>query len=123
MPKILIVDDDKNMVFLLTKLLQMDGFQVINEARPAEVLNVIRREKPSVVLMDVHLAEGNGLEVLMAIRSDPEIGKTPVVMASGEDVAYKGQQGGANGFILKPYTPDALNAVLKKAMGGATHGA
>lgn len=118
MPKILIVDDDKNMVFLLTKLLQMDGFQVINEARPAEVLNVIRREKPSVVLMDVHLAEGNGLEILMKIRSDPDIGKTPVVMASGEDVAYKGQQGGANGFILKPYTPEALNVVLKKAMGG-----
>ncbi|MBI5054786.1 MAG: response regulator [Chloroflexi bacterium] len=122
MTKVLIVDDDKNMVFLLTKLLQMDGYQVVSEARPAEVLNTIRREKPNVVLMDVHLADGNGLEILMRIRSDAEIGKTPVVIASGEDVAYKGQQGGADGFILKPYPPDALNTVLKKAMGGATHG-
>lgn len=118
MTKVLIVDDDKSMVRLLTTLLQLDGFQPINESRPDEVLNTIRREKPNVVLMDVHLAGGNGIEILMSIRSDVEIKTTPVVIASGEDVAYKCQQAGANGFILKPYTPEVLNAALKKAAGG-----
>ncbi|MEK7328375.1 MAG: response regulator [Chloroflexota bacterium] len=117
MPKVLIVDDDRSMVTLLTTLLQLDGFEVIHEARGAEVLNAIRAQKPDVVLMDVHLSDADGLEILGKIRADAAIGKMPAVIASGEDVRYKCEQAGANDFILKPYSPDHLTETLKKAIG------
>lgn len=116
MSKVMIVDDDRNMVKLLQTLLQLDGFVVAHEARASEVLNAIRREKPDVVLMDRNLAGADGLQLVAQIRADAEIGKTPVVIASGEDVSYQGKAAGANDFILKPYSPDQLAAVLKKAL-------
>ena len=116
MSKVLIVDDDRSMVSLLKTLLQLDGFDVAFEARAVDVLNAVRREKPDVVLMDVHLADADGLEILANIRADSELAKTRVILASGEDVSYQGQKAGANDFILKPYTPDQLAAVLKKVL-------
>ena len=116
MSKVLIVDDDRSMVSLLTTLLQLDGFEVAFEARAAEVPNAVRREKPDVVLMDVHLADADGLEILANLRADSELAKTRVILASGEDVSYQAQQARANDFILKPYTPDQLAAALKKVL-------
>ena len=114
MPKVLIVDDDRSMVKLLTTLLRLDGFQVIHEARGAEVLNIIRAQKPDAVLMDVHLSDADGIDLLNQIRADVAIGKTPVIIASGEDVRYQCEEAGANGFILKPYAPDQLTEALKR---------
>jgi len=109
----MIVDDDRNMVKLLQTLLQLDGFTVAHEARSTEVLNAIRREKPDVVLMDKNLADADGLQILARVRADAEIGKTPVVIASGEDVGYQSKTAGADDFILKPYSPDQLSQILK----------
>jgi len=103
------------MVKLLTTLLQLDGFQVIHEARGAEVLKIIRAQKPDAVLMDVHLTDADGIELLSQIRADAGIGKTPVIIASGEDVRYQCEAAGANDFILKPYSPDQLTDALKRA--------
>ncbi|MBI3241731.1 MAG: response regulator [Chloroflexi bacterium] len=116
MPKILIVDDDRSMVKLLTTLLQLDGFQVIHEARGAEVLGIIRAQRPDAVLMDVHLSDADGIDLLRQVRADAAIGGTPIIIASGEDVRYQCEEAGANGFILKPYSPDQLTEALKKAI-------
>lgn len=112
----MIVDDDRNMVKLLQTLLQLDGFAVAHEARSGEILNAIRREKPDVVLMDRNLADADGLQIVAQIRADAGIGKTPIVIASGEDVSYQSQAAGANDFILKPYSPDQLSDVLKRVL-------
>ena len=112
----MLVDDDRSMVKLLQTLLMLDGFDVAHEARGAEVLNTIRREHPDVVMMDKNLAGADGLELLAQIRADAELGATRVIIASGEDVAYQCEQLGANDFILKPYTPDQLSAMLKKVL-------
>lgn len=116
MAKVLVVDDDQSMVGLLTTLLQLDGFAVAHEARSGEVLNAVRREKPDVVLMDVHLGGADGLQILRQIRADALVSKTPVILASGEDVSQQGQKAGADDFILKPYSPDQLAAALKKVL-------
>ena len=112
----MIVDDDRSMVKLLQTLLMFDGFDVAHEARGAEVLNAIRREHPDVVLMDKNLAGADGLELLAQIRADAELGSTRVIIASGEDVTYQCEKLGANDFILKPYSPDQLSAMLKKVL-------
>ena len=109
----MIVDDDRSMVTLLQTLLTLDGFTVTHESRASEIIKAIRGEKPDVVLMDKNLAGADGLELLGQIRSDAELSRVPVVIASGEDVEYKCKQAGANDFILKPYSPDQLSSVLK----------
>lgn len=116
MPKVMIVDDDRNMVKLLQTLLSLDGFTVAHEARAAYILEAIRQERPDVVLMDKNLAGADGLEILEQIRSDTELKSVPVVIASGEDVGYRCKKAGANDFILKPYAPDYLSDTLKKVL-------
>jgi DNA-binding response OmpR family regulator len=112
--KVLIVDDDHNMVKLLTTLLTLDGFEVISEARAARVLPTIYDEKPDIVLMDVHLHDADGLEILGRIRAEAGIASTPVIIASGRDVSEECKRAGANDFILKPYSPDQLTEALRK---------
>jgi DNA-binding response OmpR family regulator len=112
----MIVDDDRSMVRLLQTLLTLDGFTVVHESRAAEILNAIRNEKPDVVMMDKNLSGADGLELLKQIRADAELNALPVVIASGEDVAYRCRELGASDFILKPYSPDDLTKILKKVI-------
>lgn len=112
----MIVDDDRSMVRLLQTLLTLDGFLVVHESRGSEILNAIRAEKPDVVMMDKNLGGADGLELLKQIRADVDLHQLPVVIASGEDVAYKCRELGANDFVLKPYSPDELTKILKKVI-------
>ncbi|MBI3761216.1 MAG: response regulator [Chloroflexi bacterium] len=116
MPKVLIVDDDRTMVTLLRTLLELDGFKVANVAHGAMVLPASRSEKPDVVLMDVHLADADGLEILRHIRADAELAKLRVVISSGLDMSLECEKAGGNAFILKPYPPDQLASTLKKVL-------
>jgi len=115
-PKVMIVDDDRNMVKLLQTLLSLDGFAVTHEARAGYIIEAIRLERPDVVLMDKNLADADGLEILKQIRADTELQSMPVIIASGEDVGYRCKKAGANEFILKPYSPDYLTDTLKKVL-------
>lgn len=116
MPKVLIVDDDGTMVSLLRTLLQLDGFEVAHVHAGRQVLDKARADRPDVVLMDVHLADADGLEVLEEIRHSGDLAHLPVVMSSGMDLEDRCQALGANEFILKPYPPQELATVLRKAM-------
>ncbi len=69
MAKIILAEDDQTMVNLLTTLLQMDGFEVIAVDADEDVPAAVERDRPDVLLLDVHLSNQNGLDVLEAIRS------------------------------------------------------
>lgn len=114
MPKIFLVEDDAMMLSLLTTLLAMEGFEVA-ALPPGEmdVLAEIRRQQPDIVLLDVKLAQQNGLDVMRAIRRDPELTNLRVVMTSGFNLAQECLASGANDFLLKPYMPDDLITMLK----------
>jgi CheY-like chemotaxis protein len=113
-PKVMIVDDDRNMVKLLQTLLSLDGYTVTHEARAGYILNAIRNDRPDIVMMDKNLADADGLEILKQIRADDELKTVPVIIASGEDVGYRCKQAGANDFLLKPYSPEQLTQAIKK---------
>ncbi|MGQ9832512.1 MAG: response regulator [Candidatus Villigracilaceae bacterium] len=114
MPKIFLVEDDAMMLSLLTTLLSMEGFDV-SALQPGEidVLGGIRRERPDIVLLDVKLAQQNGLDVMRAIRRDPELTNLRVIMTSGLNIAQECLASGANDFLLKPYMPDDLITMIK----------
>ena len=111
MPKVMLVDDDVTILSLLQTLLELEGFQVLQlngEGKPDEILGVFHREKPDLVLLDVHLHHISGFDLLHLIRQDEELDSVRILMSSGMELSSKCTQEGADGFILKPYMPDEL---------------
>jgi DNA-binding response OmpR family regulator len=118
-PKILIVDDDRATSTLLRTLFQIEGYEGLICPRPDDVLDQVKRERPDLILMDVHLAEIDSINILAAIRADKTIGAVPVLMTSGMDVAEKCLNAGASAFILKPFKPSDLLDTIKRQLVAA----
>jgi len=110
MKKVLLVEDDATMLGLLNMLLEMEGFSVVRmmEGDSEKLLDTIRQERPALVLMDVHLRQVNGFDLLRRIKDEADTKEVKVLMSSGIDFQTECEQAGADGFILKPYMPDAL---------------
>jgi CheY-like chemotaxis protein len=119
MPKIVVIEDDATMLALLKTLMEMEGYQVaaIDGLLDLEtLLAMIRLEMPDLVLMDVHLRNTNGFELMQAVRKDDQMKKLVVLMSSGMEVGEQCRQAGADGFMLKPYMPDDLLVRIRQAL-------
>ncbi len=119
MTKIMLIEDDYTMLSLLITFLEVEGYEVVqvnsgeNAYKTENVLSILRRESPSLALMDVNLKYANGLELLRSVRDAPDLNEVKVLMSSGMDFTYQSMQDGADGFILKPYMPDELKARIQ----------
>jgi two-component system cell cycle response regulator DivK len=112
--KILIADDDRATSTLLRTLFEIEGYAGVICPKPEEVLDVTRREKPNLLLMDVHLASVDSITILKQLRLDAELKATPVIMISGMDLQDKCLQAGASAFVMKPFRPtDLLNEIRR----------
>ncbi|NWG34973.1 MAG: response regulator [Chloroflexi bacterium] len=114
MSKILLAEDDRTMVSLLTTLLHMEGFEVVALDLDDDVSAAVAREHPDSLLMDVHLGGQNGMEIVKNIRQDPANRNINIVMTSGLNMKEECLKRGANHFLLKPFMPDDLLKLLKK---------
>ncbi len=112
----MIVDDDRTITGLLQMLLELDGFSVNVVARGDRVIPEAQTCKPDVILMDVHLADADGLELLRLLRQDEALKNLPVIMTSGMDLEEQCQAAGADHFLLKPYPPDQLAQLLQRVL-------
>lgn len=116
-PKILIVDDNYLMRTLLRGILRSEDCLVIGEAKNGVIaLDFIEKTKPDVVFLDVVMPEMDGLETLQNIKRDnPEI---IVVMITGnpsKENVQESIQGGASGFIIKPFNSAKVLETLHRA--------
>lgn len=114
MAKILLAEDDDTMVGLLTTLLRMDGYDVRALDADEDVAAVVKRDCPDALLLDLHLAGQNGLDVLDSIRQSDRKHRIRVIMISGLNVRDESLRHGADDFLLKPFMPDDLMKVLRK---------
>ena len=113
MPKILLAEDDRTMVSLLKTLLKMEGFEVVALDVNADVPAAVEFENPDTLLMDVHLGQQSGMDIVQAIRRNPALANVRIVMTSGMNVKEECLSRGANHFLLKPFMPEDLLKVLK----------
>jgi CheY-like chemotaxis protein len=113
MAKVLLAEDDATMVSLLRTLLQMEGFDVLTLDVDSNVLEVVKQERPDVLLMDVHLGNQSGMEILEEIRTDDGQTDLRIIMTSGLNMKDECLHHGANAFLLKPFMPDDLIRLLK----------
>ncbi len=114
MARIMLVEDDLTMVTLLKTLLGMEGYQVVALSIDDDVVELVLKDRPDVLLLDVHLANANGLDVLDKIRKHQETKDLRVVMTSGLNLELESKHHGADDFLLKPYMPDDLLKILEQ---------
>lgn len=108
MAKVMIVDDDQTTVSLLKMLLELDDFEVETVALGANVIPQAEQFHPDIFLMDYHLTDTHGVDVLRDIRQHTTFSTIPVIIASGMDVEDEVMQAGANKFLVKPFEPSEL---------------
>ena len=120
--KILIADDEPNILLSLDYLMRREGFEVLLARDGHEALALLQRERPRLVLLDVMMPGRSGHEVLEALRADDALKHTLVLMLSAKgretDVA-KGLGLGADAYITKPFSTQALVAQVRALLAGA----
>ena len=120
MPTVMLLEDDAVMRSLLTTLLEIEGFGVTKPqdvSSPDQILEDVRRVRPDLLLVDVHLGPLNGFDLLARLRADEQLKPIRVVMSSGMDLARRCNEAGANGFIMKPYMPDDFLKYIRTILG------
>jgi two-component system phosphate regulon response regulator PhoB len=119
--KILVVDDDPDLLRLVRYNLEREGFQVVVTAEGDEALRLAKSEHPQLIVLDLMLPDGDGLEVCRQLKRREETWEIPIVMltAKGEEVdRVVGFEMGADDYLTKPFSPRELvlriKAVLKR---------
>ena len=118
--RILIADDEQNIVISIEFLLRREGFEVLVASDGEEALAKVRAERPDLVLLDVMMPRMNGFDVCQALRADPDLGGTRILMltAKGRDTEVsKGLGLGADGYMTKPFSTKELLAEVRKLLG------
>ncbi|HJU06009.1 MAG TPA: response regulator transcription factor [Nitrospiraceae bacterium] len=114
--KILIVEDEKDILNLVKLYLEKDGYRVSTAMTGLDGLTLVKAEHPDLVVLDLMLAEMDGLEVCKRIRATPNIAMTPIIMltAKAEEAdTIVGLELGADDYVTKPFSPKALVARVK----------
>jgi len=109
--KILIVDDEPNIVISVEFLMKREGYAVAVAADGDEALEKIRADRPDLVLLDVMMPKKNGFEVCQEVRADPALAGTRILMltARGRDTEVaKGMALGADDYMTKPFSTKEL---------------
>ena len=116
MNRILLVEDDKNIIENLTEFLRHEGFDVKNATGQSTALELLLENKFDLVLLDIMLADGNGFTTCSAIKSEYNI---PVIFltASGDEYStVTGFELGADDYISKPFRPRELVSRIKNIL-------
>ena len=117
--KIVIADDEPNILVSLEYLMKREGHQVVLARDGIEALEAIRREKPALVLLDVMMPGKTGFEVCQAVRADEALAGIKILMltAKGRDTDIaQGLGVGADGYMTKPFATQALAARVKEML-------
>lgn len=114
----MIVDDDRNTVKLLQTLLELDGFEVVVSPRGADVVSMAEQTHPDIFLMDYHLADMDGVDIIRELRAHADFATTPIIMTSGLDVSEEAMAAGASTFLVKPFEPSDLPGLFNSLLAG-----
>ena len=118
--KIILIEDDYAMGDLLQTLLQIEGYQTCLlkiDQDANRLVEAVCQEEPELILMDVHLRQTSGLELIGLFKKEPCLDSTHYILSSGINYQAESVKAGADAFILKPYMPDELVEQIKSILG------
>lgn len=117
--RILVVEDERDIVELLRYNLAKNGYQVMVAGKGEEALRLVRQTPPDLVLLDLMLPGMDGLDVCRALKGDPQTAGIPVIMvtAKGEEPdVVAGLELGAHDYVCKPFSPRVLIARIRACL-------
>lgn len=124
--KVLVVDDEPNVLRSLAQYLTIEDFTVETAGNGVEALEKVASFGPELILLDVMMPGMDGFEVLEKIKEDPAHLNTPIIMLTAKDQSsdvLKGYQSGATSYLVKPFNLDELvetiNQVLEQSRAQA----
>ena len=120
MATILAVDDSASMREMVGATLSGAGFDVVHATDGREGLETARGQEFSLVLTDLNMPNMDGISFIRELRALPQYKFTPILMLTTESESDKkmmGKEAGATGWIVKPFDPDKLIAVINKVLG------
>jgi len=119
--KVLLAEDEPNIVESLTFLLERAGFEVAVESNGRKALETVLATPPDVVVLDVMLPDLDGYEILRQMRADHQAGKVPVLMLTAKGQREDRENAlecGADLFITKPFANSDIVAAIEKLSAG-----
>lgn len=115
--KILVVDDEPDVVSMVERTLRAEGFDVITAYDGIGALDVVSSEKPDLILLDIMMPMISGYEVCQQIKANPQTQHIPVVCISSAhtpDARAQSLRAGAATLVTKPFMPNELIAQIKR---------
>ena len=104
--KVLVVDDDPEIVTFLSTLLELEGIESSVATSAAAALEQLQQGRPDLVLLDIAMPDRDGIDLCKELKSDPRTAEAPVFVVSarpGKDVVERALAAGAEEFIRKPF--------------------
>ena len=117
--KILLVDDEPDILEIISYTLKSDGYLVFTAENGIKAIELAKKVKPQLIILDVMMPEMDGIEACEIIRNDSEIGNSLIVFLSarGEDYSQiAGFNAGADDYITKPIKPKVLKSKIKSLL-------
>ncbi|HEX8139688.1 MAG TPA: response regulator [Pyrinomonadaceae bacterium] len=116
---IMVVEDFEDNRFMMRRLLEMSGYHVLEAVNGEEAVEIARRERPHLILMDLSLPLLDGLAATRRIRQEASLRDVPIVAVSAHDTAdfhADALAAGCNDYVTKPIDFDQLEALLGKLL-------
>lgn len=120
-PMIFVVDDDPLILAFLQTALAPQGYSVEVFATGERMLGKVQSAPPALFILDVRLPTTDGIELVRALRSIDACADIPILMLTGEgrlDRIVMAMQAGADGYLMKPFAPEQLNAKIHDLLAG-----
>ena len=117
---VLVVEDFADNRFMMRRLLEMSGYQVVEAVDGREAIEVAQSSRPDLILMDLSLPRLDGLDATRRIRELDGLARVPIVAVSAHDTNdfhADALAAGCNEYVTKPIDFDELDALLKKLLG------
>jgi len=114
--RILIVDDNEMTLTLVSKILELEGYDVEIASNAIDTFNLIEKNKFDLLILDVMMPDMNGYDLCKKLRSEPHNIKTPVMILTAEGSNLEKQRAlacGANDLLTKPFNMDVFNSHVK----------
>lgn len=121
--KLLLIDDDPNLILLVKDYLEFRGYEVVTAENGREALEVLDQQTPDMIICDVMMPEMDGYCLVSAIRSDPKTSWIPVLFLSAKGQSQdrvKGLNIGADVYMVKPFEPEELVAQVESSLKQAS---
>ena len=123
--KVLVVDDEPNVLRSLAQYLTIEDFTVETASNGMEALEKVESFHPELILLDVMMPGMDGFEVLDKVKANPAHAQTPIIMLTAKDQSadvLKGYQSGATSYLVKPFNLDELVETINQVLAQSRQG-